>query len=124
MISSIIQHAALNHADTEIVSRTMEDTTPSHHLRPDRATHAPARPRAATFGREGGRPGGHARLEWVSAIWSCITPRRAWARCTTPSIPRLGADDIAYIIADAGDAVIFADTSFVALLEALAPPDR
>ena len=35
--------------------------------------------------------------------------------------PRLGVDDIAYIVEDAGDAVIFADTSFVSLLEGLAP---
>ncbi len=35
--------------------------------------------------------------------------------------PRLGVDDIAYIIADAGDSVLFAETSFVGLLEALAP---
>ncbi len=35
--------------------------------------------------------------------------------------PRLGVDDIAFIIGDAGDAVLFAETSFVPLLEALAP---
>ncbi len=38
--------------------------------------------------------------------------------------PRLGVDDIAYIIEDAGDAVLFADTSFVSPARSAGAADR
>ena len=120
MISSIIQHAARNHADTEIVSRTVEDTV---HRISYRAIEARMRRLVRVLQhlgiKQGDRVGtlawnGFRHLELyyaapgMGAIYHTINPR-------------LGADDIAYIIADAGDAVLFAETSFVPLLEALAP---
>ncbi len=120
MISSIIQHAARNHADTEVVSRTVEDTI---HRISYREIEARMRRLVRVLHRLGVRQGdrvgtlawnGHRHLELyyaapgMGAIYHTINPR-------------LGVDDIAYIIADADDAVLFAETSFVPLLEALAP---
>ena len=120
MISSIIQHAARNHADTEVVSRTVEDTI---HRISYRAIEARMRRLVRVLQKlgvgDGSRVGtlawnGFRHLELyyaapgMSAMYHTINPR-------------LGVDDIAYIIDDAGDAVLFAETSFVSLLEALAP---
>ena len=120
MISSIIQHAARNHAATEIVSKTVEGTV-------HRTTYAETERRMRRLVRalqrlgvkDGDRVGtlawnGYRHLETyyaapgMGAMYHTINPR-------------LGVEDIAYIITDAGDAVLFADTSFVPLLEALAP---
>ena len=120
MISSIIEHAARNHASTEVVSKTVEGAV-------HRTTYGAIEPRMRRLARvlqrlgvrEGDRVGtlawnGFRHLELyyaapgMGAMYHTINPR-------------LGVEDIAYIIADAGDAVLFADTSFVPLLEALAP---
>ena len=119
MISSIIQHAASNHATTEIVSKTAEDTI-------HRITYAEIERRmrrlVRVLQRLGVKPGDRVgTLAWngfrhlelyyaapgMGAMYHTINPR-------------LGVDDIAYIVEDAGDAVLFADTSFVSLLEGLA----
>ena len=120
MIASIIQHAARCHAGTEIVSRTAEGAL-------HRITYREIEVRMRrlvrvlqTLGvKQGDRVGtlawnGFRHLELyyaapgMGAMYHTINPR-------------LGADDIAYIIEDAGDAVLFVETSFVALLETLAP---
>ncbi len=120
MISSIIQHAARNHGDSEVVSYTAEDTI---HRISYHAIEARMRRLVRVLQRlgvaEGDRVGtlawnGFRHLEvyyaapGMGAMYHTINPR-------------LGVEDIAYIIDDAGDAVLFVDTSFVALLEALAP---
>ena len=120
MISSIIQHAARNHADTEIVSRTVDDTI---HRISYRGIEVRMRRLVRTLQRLGVTQGGRVgTLAWngfrhlevyyaapgMGALYHTINPR-------------LGADDIAYIIEDAGDAVLFVETSFAPLLEALAP---
>ena len=119
MISSIIEHAARNHASTEIISKTAEDTI-------HRITYAEIEQRmrrlARVLQRLGVKPGDRVgTLAWngfrhlelyyaapgMGAMYHTINPR-------------LGVDDVAYIVEDAGDAVIFADLSFVSLLEGLA----
>ena len=120
MISSILQHAARNHAQTEIVSRTVEGGL-------HRTTYAGTERRARRLVRvlqhlgvgPGDRVGtlawnGHRHLEayyaapGMGAMYHTINPR-------------LGVEDIAFIVNDAQDAVLFADTTFAPLLQALAP---
>lgn len=120
MISSIIKHAARNHGTTEIVSKTVEGGIHrSTYAQTERRMRRLVRALQRLGIKEGDRVGtlawnGFRHLEayyaapGMGAIYHTINPR-------------LGVEDIAYIIADAGDAVLFADTSFVPLLEALAP---
>ncbi len=120
LISSIIQHAAVNHAGTEIVSRTTEDTI-------HRITYGQIEPRMRRLARALQRLGVKAGDRVGTLAWN--GSRHLELYYAAPGMgaiyhtinPRLGADDIAYIVEDAGDAVLFADTSFVSLVEALAP---
>lgn len=120
MISSIMRHAARNHATTEIVSKTVEGTI---HRTNYAETERRMRRLVRVFERLGVKAGdrvgtlawnGYRHLEvyhaapGMGALYHTINPR-------------LGVEDISYIINDADDAVLFADTSFVALLEGLAP---
>ncbi len=120
MISSIIQHAARNHANTEIVSKTVEGGIHrSSYALLERRTRRLVRALQRLGIAQGDRVG--------TLAWNGF--RHLEAYYAAPGMgamyhtinPRLGVEDIAYIIADAGDAVLFADTSFVPLLEALAP---
>ena len=120
MISSIIQHAARNHAHTEIVSKTTEG--PVH-----RTTYAETERRMRRLARAMQRLGVKPGDRVGTLAWNGF--RHLEAYYAAPGMgamyhtinPRLGVDDVAYIIEDAGDAVLFADISFVPLLEALAP---
>ncbi len=120
MISSIIQHAARNHAATEIVSRTVENTI-------HRTTYGQIERRmrrlVRVLHRLGVGPGDRVgTLAWNGfrhlELYYAAPGMEAMYHTINP---RLGVEDIAYIIEDAGDAVLFAETSFVPLLEALAP---
>ncbi len=120
MISSIIQHAARNHATTEIVSKTVEGTV-------HRTTYAEIERRMRRLVRALQRLGIKDGDRVGTLAWNGF--RHLEAYYAAPGMgamyhtinPRLGVDDIAYIIEDAGDAVLFAETSFVSLIEALAP---
>ena len=120
MISSIIQHAARNHATTEVVSKTIEGTL-------HRTTYAAIERRMRRLVRALQRLGVKEGDRVGTLAWNGF--RHLEAYYAAPGMgamyhtinPRLGVEDIAYIIQDAGDAVLFADTSFVPLLEALAP---
>lgn len=120
MISSIIRHAAQAFATTEIVSKTVEGTIHrTTYAETERRTRRLARvlqelgvkpsDRVGTLAWNGFR---HLELYYAApgmgAIYHTINPR-------------LGIDDIAYIVNDAADAVLFSDTSFAPLLAALAP---
>jgi 3-(methylthio)propionyl---CoA ligase len=120
LLSSIIQHAARWHPNGEIVSRVNE--TSLH--RSDYATieHRSRRlanvlrrldvkpgDRVATLAWNGYR---HLELYWAISGMGAV--------CHTIN-PRLAQDDISYIITHAGDTVLFADLSFVALIAAIAP---
>ena len=120
MISSIIQHAARNHGSTAIVSKAVDGAIHrTDYAQTERRMRRLVRALQRLGIKEGDRVG--------TLAWNGF--RHLEAYYAAPGMgalyhtinPRLGVDDIAYIIADAGDAVLFADSSFVSLLEALAP---
>ena len=120
MISSIIQHAARNHAKAEIVSVTVDGDV-------HRTTYGQIEPRMRRLARALQRLGVSSGDRVGTLAWNGF--RHLEVYYAAPGMgamyhtinPRLGVDDIAYIVGDAGDAVLFVETSFVALLEALAP---
>ncbi len=120
MIASIIRHAARNHARTEIVSRNVDGSI-------HRTTYAGLEARARRLVRvlQGlgiGADDRVATLAWNGyrhlELYYAVSGMQAI--CHTIN-PRLGVPDISFIAADAGDSVIFAETSFAALIEAIAP---
>ena len=120
LISGIIEHAALYHADTEIVTRTVEG--PIH-----RYTYADAERRAKRLARAlirlGIKPGDRvATLAWNTyrhfELYYGISG--IGAVCHTIN-PRLFDEQIVYIVNHAKDRLLFVDTSFIPLLERLHP---
>jgi 3-(methylthio)propionyl---CoA ligase len=120
LISAIITHAATYHGDTEVVSRTVEG--PVH-----RYTYAEAERRAKQLARAllqlGVEPGDRVgTLAWNTfrhfELYYAISG--IGAVCHTIN-PRLFDDQIVYIINHAGDRLLFVDTSFLPLVERLAP---
>ena len=120
LISSILRHAARHHASGEIVSKTTEGTI-------HRYTYAALESRARRLARVLARLGVGARDRVGTLAWNGYRHLEVYyaapgmgAICHTIN-PRLHPDDIAYIVTHAGDAVLFADTTFVPLLETVAP---
>jgi acyl-CoA synthetase (AMP-forming)/AMP-acid ligase II len=120
LITGLIRYAARYHADTEIVTKTVEG--PIH-----RYTYATAYARiqqlAHALGALGVRPGdrlatmawnGHRHFELYYAISGI------GAICHTVN-PRLFAPQIEYILNHAEDRYVFLDPTFVPLVEQLAP---
>ena len=123
MIASIIRHAARHHARTEVVSKTVEGII-------HRTNYAEIERRSRRLARALQRLGIAANDRVATLAWNgfrhvelyyAISGMRAI--CHTIN-PRLSHDDIGYIVNDAEDRVIFADTSFAALIEAVAPNVR
>src|SRR6202162_2399319 len=121
LISGIIAHAALYHADTEIVTRTVEG--PIH-----RYTYADAERRAKQLARAllrlGIRPGDRiGTLAWNThrhfELYYGISG--IGAVCHTIN-PRLFDEQIIYIVNHAADRLLFVETSFVPLIERLGAP--
>ncbi len=119
LVTSILRHAALYHADTEIVSRTTEG--PIH-----RYTYADAWVRAQKLANAlaalGMQPGdrigtlawnGYRHLECYYGIGG------SGMVCHTIN-PRLFPEQIAYIVNHAEDRLLFTDLTFVPLLEGIA----
>lgn len=120
LISAIIKHAALYHRDTEIVTRTVEG--PLH-----RYTYAEAERRSKRLARVllklGVKPGDRVgTLAWNTfrhfELYYAISG--IGAICHTIN-PRLFDEQIVYIVNHAADRLLFIDTSFVPLVERLAP---
>jgi 3-(methylthio)propionyl---CoA ligase len=120
LISSIIRHAAIYHGDIEIVSRTVEG--PIH-----RYTYADAERRSKQLAnallRLGIEPGDRvATLAWNTfrhfELYYAISG--IGAVCHTIN-PRLFADQLVYIVNHAADRLLFVDTTFLPLVERLAP---
>jgi fatty-acyl-CoA synthase len=120
LISAIIKHAALYHRDTEIVTGTVEGP-----LR--RYTYGEAERRAKRLARVllklGVKPGDRVgTLAWNTLrhfeLYYAISG--IGAVCHTIN-PRLFEEQIVYIVNHAADRLLFVDTSFVPLLERLAP---
>jgi acyl-CoA synthetase (AMP-forming)/AMP-acid ligase II len=120
LISTIIEHAATYHGDTEIVSRSVEG--PIH-----RQTYADACRRAKQLAnallRLGVAPGDRVgTLAWNT--WRHVELYYAisgiGAVCHTIN-PRLFDEQIVYIVNHAADRLLFVDTTFLPLIERLAP---
>jgi acyl-CoA synthetase (AMP-forming)/AMP-acid ligase II len=120
MISAILTHAARHHGSAEIVSRTHENTTHRYTWRDVEARSrrlvrvlqklgVGAGDRVGTLAWNGYR---HLEVYYAAPGMQAI--------CHTIN-PRLHPDDIAYIINHAGDKVLFVDSSFAALITAIAP---
>ncbi|MGH8444992.1 MAG: 3-(methylthio)propionyl-CoA ligase [Solimonas sp.] len=120
LVSSLLRHAERYHADTEIVSRTIEGGI-------HRYTYADAARRAHraanALARLGLRPGERAAtLAWNGyrhfELYYAISGSGAVLHTVNP---RLFPEQIAWIINDAEDQVLFFDLTFAPLVEKLAP---
>ncbi len=120
LISSIITHAATYHGDVEIVSRSVEGPI---HRYTYRAAARRAKLLAKALLRLGIEPGDRvATLAWNTyrhlELYYAISG--IGAICHTIN-PRLFDDQIAYIVNHAADRLIFVDTTFLPIVERLAP---
>ena len=120
MIASIIQHAAINHATTEIVSKTAEGSL-------HRYTYAGAERRMRRLAKVLQHLGIRQSDRVATLAWNGFRHLEVYyaAPCMGAMYhtlnPRLGVEDLAFIIEDAQDCILFADAAFTALLTALAP---
>ena len=120
MISAILTHAARHHGAAEVVSRTHENTTHRYTWRD-----VEARSRRLVKVLQKLRVGGADRVGTLA--WNGYRHLEVYyaapgmaAICHTIN-PRLHEDDICYIINHAEDKVLFVDSSFAALISAIAP---
>ena len=120
LLSSIIAHAARHHGGGEVVSKLADGSM-------HRTTYAAVEHRARRLVRVlqglGVRPGDRvATLAWNNyrhlELFYAISGMGAI--CHTVN-PRLAPDDIAFIMNDAADSVLFADTDFAGLVASLVP---
>ncbi len=120
MVSSLLLHAARFHADTEIVSRTIEG--PIH-----RYTYRDAELRARKFAqvlaRPGVKPGDRVgTLAWNGYRHLEIYYGTAGMGAVVHTLnPRLFPDQISYIVGHAEDRVVAFDINLAPLVERLAP---
>ena len=123
MISSLIAHADRYHADTEIVSRTIEGPI---HRYSYRDAHARARRLARALARLGIGPGDRVgTLAWNGyrhfELYYGVSGMGAIIHTINP---RLFLDQLTYIVNHAEDRVVFFDLTFAPLVEKLAPSCR
>ena len=119
LISSLIEHAGRFHADTEIVTRTVEGPIHRHTYRD---AHSRSRKLAKALAALGVDMGDRiATLAWNThrhfEIYYAVSGMGAV--CHTIN-PRLFPPQIVYIVNHAEDSYIFVDLTFVPLLEAVA----
>lgn len=119
LVSSFIRHAARFHGGVEIISRHGNGIQRSNYAEVERRSRRLVRVLQALGVRQGDRV---ATLAWNSQLhlelYYAISGMGAV--CHTVN-PRLALDDIAYIVNHAEDSILFVDTSFVELLQTLAP---
>ncbi len=119
LISHIITHAARHHGAAEVVSKTVEGGIHRYaYTDVERRSRRLARALQALDVRAGDRVAtlawnGYRHLELYYGVSGMA------AVCHTIN-PRLSADDIVFIMRDAGDVLLFAETSFAGLVEAVA----
>ena len=120
LISQIITHAARHHATAEVVSKTVEGGV-------HRYTYSDVERRSRRLARALHRLDVRAGDRVATLAWNGYRHLELYygvsgmeAVCHTVN-PRLSADDIAFILQDADDVLLFAETSFAALVEAVAP---
>src|SRR5258706_16049673 len=120
LVSGMLQHADRHHADTEIVSKTVDG---SLHRYTYRDAHARARKLANALKRLGVQPGARiATPAWNSYPHFEFYYAAAGSGAVIHTInPPLFPEQIAYIVNHAEDQYIFFDLSFAPLVEKLAP---
>ena len=120
LISSLLTHAARNHSDTEIISRTVEGGI-------HRYTYADAELRARKLAQALARLGVGLGDRVASLAWNGYRHFELYYAVSGSGAvmhtvnPRLFPDQIAYIINHAEDKFLFIDLTFVPLVEKLAP---
>jgi fatty-acyl-CoA synthase len=122
-IPSLLRHAALNHGDTEIVSRRCEGDI---HRYTYREAHARAKKLANALERLDVRRGDRvATLAWNGyrhfELYYAVSGMGAVIHTVNP---RLFPEQIAYIVNHAEDRYVFFDLTFAPLVEKLAPACR
>ncbi|MEO1369773.1 MAG: AMP-binding protein, partial [Acidobacteriota bacterium] len=120
LISDLLEYAAIYHADTEIVTRTVEG--PIHRYDWSGAQ-ARSKQLAQALARLGVEPGDRiATVAWNThrhlEVYYAVSG--SGAVCHTIN-PRLHPEQLIYIANHAADKVVFLDATFVPLLEAVAP---
>ena len=120
LISAILTHAATYHSDTEIVSRTVEGAI-------HRYSYAEAERRSKRLAGALVRLGIKHGDRIGTLAWNTFRHFELYygisgigAVCHTIN-PRLFDDQIVYIVNHAGDRLLFVDTTFLPLVERLAP---
>jgi len=120
LVTDLLRHADRHHGDTEIVSRRIEGdlhryTYHDAHVRSRRLANALARLGV----KEGDRV---ASLAWNTYRHFELYYAVAGSGAVMHTVnPRLFPDQIAWILNDAGDAVLFLDLTFVPLVQKLRP---
>ena len=120
MISSIITHAARQHAKGEVVSKNIDGSV-------SRSTYAEVERRARRLAKALIGLGIRAEDRVATiALNSCRHLELYYAISGSGAIchtinPRLAPDDLAYVVGHAADRIIFADPVFAPLLAAVAP---
>ena len=120
LVSSLLEHADRNHADTELVSRTLDGTI---HRYTYRDAHARARRLAAALRRLGVRPSDRVgTIAWNGyrhfELYFAVSGIGAVVHTINP---RLFAEQLAYIVNHADDSYVAFDACFAPLVEKLAP---
>ena len=120
LISSIIEHAATYHGDTEIVSRTVEGGI-------HRYTYAAARHRAKRLAQALGRLGVGEGQRVATLAWNGYRHFELYYAISGMGAvihtinPRLFLDQIEYIVGHAEDQYVFFDLTFAPIVEKVAP---
>ena len=120
LISAILTHAAIYHRDTEIASRTVDGAI-------HRYTYAEAERRSKRLARALLRLGIKSGDRVGTLAWNTFRHFELYygisgigAVCHTIN-PRLFDDQLVYIVNHAADRLLFIDTTFIPLIERLAP---
>ncbi|MEP6702184.1 MAG: 3-(methylthio)propionyl-CoA ligase [Betaproteobacteria bacterium] len=120
LISSLLTHAARNHSDTEIVSRTVEGGI-------HRTTYSELELRSRKLAQALGRLGVQVSDRVGSLAWNGYRHLELYYAASGSGAvmhtvnPRLFPEQIGYIINHADDKLLFIDLTFVPLIEKLAP---
>jgi len=124
-ISSLLVHAAHNHADTEIVSRTIEGPDSGAERAVHRYTYADAHQRAKKLAQALARLGVEFGDRVGTLAWNGYRHFELYYGVSGMGAvihtvnPRLFADQLMYIVNHAEDKYVFFDLSFAALVEKL-----
>ncbi|MEX6506505.1 long-chain-fatty-acid--CoA ligase [Jiella sp. M17.18] len=120
LCTKLIDHAAIIHPDREIVSRSVEG--PIH-----RTTYREARLRALKLAQRLEREGIRSGDRVATMAWNTWRHFECWYGIVGAAAiyhtlnPRLFPEQIAWIMNDAEDRILFTDLTFLPLVEAIAP---